>query len=84
VGPLPYLLGLLVSSWFASQPVSFILASVGTGDLVVLKELIEANRVTPVIDRCYPLSEAAEAIRYLRAGHARGKVVVSLEHGDES
>ena len=84
VGPLPYLLGLLVSSWFASQHVSFILASVGTGDLVVLKELIEANRVTPVIDRCYPLSEAAEAIRYLRAGHARGKVVVSLEQGDES
>ena len=48
-------------------------------DLAVLKDLIEAGKVVPVIDRRYPLSEAAEAIRYLGAGHARGKVVISME-----
>jgi NADPH:quinone reductase-like Zn-dependent oxidoreductase len=43
-----------------------------------MKELIEAGKVIPVIDRCYPLSETAEAIRYLEAGHARGKVVITV------
>jgi NADPH:quinone reductase-like Zn-dependent oxidoreductase len=47
-------------------------------DLVFLKDLIEAGRVTPVIDRSYRLSEAPEAIRYLEEGHARGKVVVTV------
>ena len=47
-------------------------------DLVILKELIESSSVTPVIDRTYPLSETAEAIRYLEAGHARGKVVITV------
>ena len=45
---------------------------------VVLKELIEAGKVTPVIDRSYPLSEVPEAIRYLEQGHARGKVVITV------
>jgi NADPH:quinone reductase-like Zn-dependent oxidoreductase len=47
-------------------------------DLQVLKELAEAGKVTPVIDRTYPLSEAAEAMRYLEAGHARGKIVITV------
>jgi NADPH:quinone reductase-like Zn-dependent oxidoreductase len=47
-------------------------------DLVALKELIEAGKVTPVIDRTYPLREAPEAIRYLEQGHARGKVVIKV------
>jgi NADPH:quinone reductase-like Zn-dependent oxidoreductase len=47
-------------------------------DLLVLKEFIEAGNLTPVIDRTYPLSEAPEAVRYLQAGHARGKVVVTV------
>ncbi len=50
-------------------------------DLVTLKELLEAGRVTPVIDRTYPLSEALEAFRYLDQGHARGKVVIVVEKG---
>ena len=49
-------------------------------DLAFLKELVEAGKVVPVMDRCYPLSEAAEALRYLGAGHARGKVVITMEH----
>jgi NADPH:quinone reductase-like Zn-dependent oxidoreductase len=47
-------------------------------DLLVLGELIESGKVTPVIDRTYPLSEVPEAIRYLEEGHARGKVVISV------
>jgi NADPH:quinone reductase-like Zn-dependent oxidoreductase len=46
-------------------------------DLAFLKELLEAGKVVPVIDRRYSLSEAAEALRYLGEGHARGKVVVT-------
>ncbi len=47
-------------------------------DLVFIKELLETGKVVPVIDRTYPLSETAEAIRYLEKGHARGKVVISI------
>lgn len=49
-------------------------------DLVVLKDLLEAGKVAPVIDRRYPLRETAEALRYIGAGHARGKVVITVEH----
>jgi len=47
-------------------------------DLAFMKELIEAGKVVPVIDRHYPLSEVPEAIRYLEEGHARGKVVITM------
>lgn len=49
-------------------------------NLVVLKELIEAGKLTPVVDRTYPLSETPEAFRYLDEEHARGKVVITVEH----
>jgi len=48
-------------------------------DLVYIKELLEAGKVVPVIDKRYPLSETAEALRYLGEGHARGKVVITVE-----
>jgi len=51
-------------------------------DLTTLKELIESGRVSPVIDRTYPLRETAEAFRYLDQGHAQGKVVIVVEKGD--
>jgi 2-desacetyl-2-hydroxyethyl bacteriochlorophyllide A dehydrogenase len=47
-------------------------------DLIFIKELLEAGKVVPVIDRTYPLSEVPEAIRYLEEGHARGKVVITV------
>jgi NADPH:quinone reductase-like Zn-dependent oxidoreductase len=50
-------------------------------DLITLKELVEAGRVTPVIDRTYPLSETAQAFRYLDQGHAQGKVVIVVANG---
>ena len=49
----------------------------GTEDLQFLTELIEAGKVTPIIDRTYPLSEVPEAVRYLEEGNARGKVVIT-------
>jgi NADPH:quinone reductase-like Zn-dependent oxidoreductase len=58
-------------------------AKIKQKDLVYLKELVEAGKVTPVIDRRYPLRETAEAIRYLEAKHARGKVVITVEENDK-
>jgi NADPH:quinone reductase-like Zn-dependent oxidoreductase len=52
-------------------------------DLIFMKELLESGKVVPVIDGCYPLSEAAEALRYLGEGHAKGKVVISVEHSSK-
>ena len=53
-------------------------------DVLFIKELLEASKVVPVIDRTYPLSEVPEAIRYLEAGHAKGKVVITLEQNDNT
>jgi NADPH:quinone reductase-like Zn-dependent oxidoreductase len=47
-------------------------------DLQFLKDLIEAGKVRPVIDRSYPLSATAEAMQYLEAGHARGKIIIGV------
>ena len=47
-------------------------------DLVIMKELLETGKVKPVIDRCYPFSEVADALRYLEEGHAQGKVVITV------
>ena len=52
-------------------------------DLVFMKELIEANKVAPVIDRYYPLSEVADAFRYIGEGHAQGKVVITVEQNNK-
>jgi NADPH:quinone reductase-like Zn-dependent oxidoreductase len=77
------LLGPLVSRMGRKKVRSFI-ASVNQTDLVFLKELLEEGLVVPVIERCYPLGETAEAIRYLVAGHARGKVVITVDQNHTS
>ena len=51
-------------------------------DLVFMSELLEAGKVVPVIDKCYPLSEVPEALRYLGEGRARGKVVITVQHSN--
>lgn len=53
-------------------------AKMNKPDLLFMKELLEVGKVKPVIDRRYPLRETAEAIRYLEAGHARGKVIITI------
>jgi len=60
------------------HPILFFVAKLKKDDLVVLKDLMAAGTVTPVVDRTYPLSEAAAAVRYLELGHARGKVVITM------
>ncbi|MHA2288315.1 MAG: NAD(P)-dependent alcohol dehydrogenase [Promethearchaeota archaeon] len=53
-------------------------------DMLFIGELFEAGKLVPIIDRCYPLSEVAEALRYLEEGHAQGKVVITVEHNDKT
>jgi NADPH:quinone reductase-like Zn-dependent oxidoreductase len=75
------LLGPLISKT-GSKKMGLLMAKISQKDLVFVKELLEARKVVPVIDRRYPLSETAEAIRYLEDGHAPGKVVITLERND--
>lgn len=77
-GVLVGVLKVLVLSQLVSQKLVQMLARPNRADLVVLKELIEAGKVTPVIDRLYPLSEVVDAIRYVGTGHAQAKVVITL------
>ena len=67
-------------SRFSEQKLLGLISKERHQDLMTLKDLIEAGNFTPVIDRTYPLSEAAQAIRYLEQGHARGKVVITVSN----
>jgi len=79
-GGMSYVFKAYLLSPFMRQQGSMYLAKPNNKDLVVLKELIESGKVTSVIDRTYRLSETPEALRYLEKGHARGKVVITVEH----
>jgi NADPH:quinone reductase-like Zn-dependent oxidoreductase len=79
IGPLGGALKLLMLSPFVSQKIGFFVADLRQEDLTFLAGLMQAGKVTPVIDKRYPLTDAAAAIRYLERGHARGKVVVTLD-----
>jgi NADPH:quinone reductase-like Zn-dependent oxidoreductase len=72
----------LLLSPFVSQKLGTFVSSENAEDLLVLRELIEAGKLTPAIDRTYPLSEVPAAIRYLQEGRARGKLVISVEGTD--
>ena len=76
-------LGPLISMT-GSKKIGLMSAKITDKDLVFLKELFEAGKVKSIIDRRYPLSEVAEAIRYLEEGHARGKVVITVEHDSKT
>ncbi len=83
-GRIPGLLKTVVLSWFVRQNLRSFLANLNKDDLIILQEFLETGKVVPVIDRSYPLREVPEAIRYLEEGHARGKVVITMEHGSET
>ena len=68
----------LALSPFVSHNLRMIVATTKAADLQFLTELIEAGKVTPVIDKTYPLSQVPDAIRDLHAGHARGKIVITV------
>lgn len=83
-GLLARLIGALVLSPFLSQKMVFFIARINKEDMTFLRDLIADKKVTPVIDRTYRLNETAEAFRYMEEGHARGKVVITLEHYNET
>jgi NADPH:quinone reductase-like Zn-dependent oxidoreductase len=74
---------MLLGSWMSEKggrKMGGVSAKIDQKDLEIIKELLETEKVVPVIDKRYPLSEAAEALRYLGEGHARGKVIITVEH----
>jgi NADPH:quinone reductase-like Zn-dependent oxidoreductase len=78
LGGVDRLLRATVLSPFVSQKLHGLFATVRQEDLQSLRELIEAGKVTPVIDRTYPLAEVPDVVRYLHERHARGKVVINV------
>ena len=78
MGLLARLITALVMSRFVSQKLVTFLARPNQEDLIIMHNLLKAGKVTPVIDRCYRLSEVPEALRSLEAGHAQGKIVITV------
>ncbi len=78
LGPVARVLRALMLSPFVRQKPRMFLAVIRKEDLQILKDLVEAGKIAPVIDRTYPLRGAPEAIRYQARGHARGKVVITV------
>jgi NADPH:quinone reductase-like Zn-dependent oxidoreductase len=78
IGPMVEPIKALVLAKCVSQRLMVMLAKSNQADLKILQELMQNGKVTPVIDRRYSLSEVPDAIRYLEAGHARGKVVIAF------
>jgi NADPH:quinone reductase-like Zn-dependent oxidoreductase len=69
----------LVGSWFVSQKFAVHLARLNQADLVILADLMRDGKITPVIDKTYKLDQTSQAFWYLETGHARGKIVVTVE-----
>jgi NADPH:quinone reductase-like Zn-dependent oxidoreductase len=78
LGPLIMPLKAKVLAPFMSQKFDFFLADLDHGDLEILGDLLRNSKVTPVVDRTYPLRDIRAAMQYLEAGHARGKVVITV------
>jgi NADPH:quinone reductase-like Zn-dependent oxidoreductase len=72
---------MLLGPWMSRngrQKMGNLAAKPNQKDLIFVKELLENGKVVPIIDRCYPLREVADAIRYLEEGHAQGKIVITV------
>jgi NADPH:quinone reductase-like Zn-dependent oxidoreductase len=79
VKPMDRVIAAMVYSKFVHQEMGMMMARASKDDLVLLAELMEQGKVTPVIDKTYRLGEAAEAMRHLETARARGKIVIQLE-----
>src|SRR5881409_2044909 len=79
VGPFGRVIKTMVLSPFISQKMGMMMADTSQKDLTILADLMQSGKVKPVIDRTYKLSEVSAAIAYLEQGHARGKVIITLE-----
>jgi NADPH:quinone reductase-like Zn-dependent oxidoreductase len=84
IGMLAGLIRQLVFSRFVSQKFISFMTKLNQEDLAFIGKLMEDRKVTPIIDRRYSLSEVPEAVRYLKEGHARGKVVITVEPSDNT
>jgi NADPH:quinone reductase-like Zn-dependent oxidoreductase len=78
LGPIGHLAGVRLAALRSSQNVVFFIAKLNKPDLLVLQELLEAGKVTPVVERRYELSEIADALGYVGEGHAQGKIVLTV------
>jgi NADPH:quinone reductase-like Zn-dependent oxidoreductase len=78
LGPLGRMLKAKISGPFVSQTMGFLSAVENHADLVILKAMLEAGTIRPVIDRTYPLHHAPDAIRHVDAGHTQGKTVITV------
>ncbi len=79
IGALAAPIKAMVISWFVDQDLKFFLSRASAEDLGIVAGLLESGRLRSVIDRRYPLAEAADAMRYLESGRARGKVIVTID-----
>jgi len=79
IGPLINPIKAMLLSPFVSQKMGMLLADLNHDDLTMLADLMQAGKMKPVIDRTYKLSDLPDAIRYLEQGHARGKVVITVD-----
>ena len=84
LGPLARFISALAISAFSGAKLIPFVARPHEEDLILLSDLLTGGQIRPIVDRLYPLSDVAQAIRYLEQGHARGKVVVTVEGEDSS
>jgi NADPH:quinone reductase-like Zn-dependent oxidoreductase len=84
VGPMARPIKAMLMSPFISQKIGMMMAQGNKDDLTILADLMQSGKVTPVIDKTYPLSQIADAIRYLEQGHARGKVVITVAQDNKT
>lgn len=77
IGPLSHIVKVRLAAIHSSRKVMFFIAKLNRADMMVMRELLESGKVTPVVDKRYEMSEVADAFRYLGEGHARGKVVLT-------
>jgi NADPH:quinone reductase-like Zn-dependent oxidoreductase len=78
LGPLRHVARKRIASLRGSQRLVFFIAKPNKPDLNVLRELVEADKVRPVVERRYALSDIADALRYMGEGHAKGKLVITV------
>jgi NADPH:quinone reductase-like Zn-dependent oxidoreductase len=79
IGPLINPIKAMLLSPFVSQKMGMMMAELNKNDLTILGDMMQSGKVKPVIDRTYKLEQVPEAIRYLEQGHARGKVVITVD-----
>ena len=78
IGPLSHIIGMRLASLGSSRKATFFIANFNREDLLVMKGLLETGKVKPFVERTYPMTQVAEAMRYLGTGHVQGKLVIAI------